>query len=30
MSRQTYYISKWENKNNCPDIPLRILAKTGE
>ena len=30
MSRQTYYISKWENKNNCPDIPLQISGKTGE
>ena len=30
MSRQTYYIREWENKNNYPEISLWISGKTGE
>ena len=30
MSRQTYYTSERENKNNYPEICLWISEKTGE
>ena len=30
MSRQTYYTSEWENKNNYPKISLWISGKVGE